>query len=98
MERSERVATVRATFIWDDVGSWEALSRTRPADPAGNVAVGAAHAVDARDNVVFAEEGEVVLFGVDDLVVVRTRDRTLVLPRARAADLKTLLGALGAPS
>jgi mannose-1-phosphate guanylyltransferase len=94
MERSERVATVRATFTWDDVGSWEALSRTRPADPAGNVAVGAAHAVQSRDNVVFAEDGEVVLFGVEDLVVVRTRERTLVLPRGRAADLKTLVAEL----
>ncbi len=94
MERSERVATVRATFSWDDVGSWEALSRTRPPDERGNVAVGTARAVDARGNVVFSEEGEVVLFGVEDLVVVRTRDKTLVLPRGRAADLKTLLAEL----
>ena len=94
MERSARVATVRATFTWDDVGSWEALSRTRAPDAHGNVAVGKSRAVDARDNVVFAEEGEVVLFGVDDLVVVRTRDTTLVLPRGRAADLKTLLAEL----
>jgi len=91
MERSERVATVRATFEWDDVGSWEALSRSRPADAAGNVAVGAARAVDAEGNVVYAEQGEVVLFGVRDLVVVRTADKTLVLPRERAADLKTLV-------
>lgn len=94
MERSARVATVRATFTWDDVGSWEALSRTRARDSRGNVAVGRARAVDAQDNVVFSEQGEVVLFGVHDLVVVRTADKTLVLPRARAADLKTLLGEL----
>jgi mannose-1-phosphate guanylyltransferase len=91
MERSERVATVSATFAWDDVGSWEALSRTRPADARGNVSVGVASVVESSDNVVFAADGEVVLFGVSDLVVVRTRDTTLVLPRDRAADLKTLL-------
>jgi mannose-1-phosphate guanylyltransferase len=95
MERSERVATVRATFTWDDVGSWEALARTRTADENGNVAVGESRTVDATNNVVFSEEGEVVLFDVDDLVVVRTADTTLVLPRARAADLKTLLAKLG---
>jgi mannose-1-phosphate guanylyltransferase len=94
MERSARVATVGATFAWDDVGSWEALSRTRESDAEGNVIVGTGHAVDSRGNVVFAESGSVVLFGVDDLVVVRTGDVTLVLPRERAADLKTLLGAL----
>jgi mannose-1-phosphate guanylyltransferase len=96
MERSERVATVAATFKWDDVGSWEALSRTRPADAAGNVTVGSARVVEASGNVVFCEGGSVVLFGVDELVVVRTSDTTLVLPRDRAADLKTLLTALEA--
>jgi mannose-1-phosphate guanylyltransferase len=95
MERSDRVATVRATFTWDDVGSWEALSRTRAADANGNVSVGTTHVVEAKDNVVFSEQGDVVLFGVNDLVVVRSGQTTLVLPRSRAADLKTLLGELG---
>jgi mannose-1-phosphate guanylyltransferase len=85
---------VRATFTWDDVGSWEALSRTRAGDAHGNVSVGKARVVDAKDNVVFSEQGDVVLFGVEDLVVVRTANTTLVLPRSRAADLKTLLGEL----
>ena len=95
MERSARVATVGATFEWDDVGSWEALSRTREADADANVFVGAGRAVDAHGNVVFAEAGSVILFGTDELVVVRTEELTLVLPRARAAELKTLLNALG---
>lgn len=94
MERSERVATVAATFRWDDVGSWEALSRTRPSDADGNVGVGDARLVDASGNVIFAEEGSVVLFGAENLVVVRTADTTLVMPRERAADLKTLLARL----
>jgi mannose-1-phosphate guanylyltransferase len=59
------------------------------------VSVGTAHTVDAKDNVVFSEQGDVVLYGVHDLVVVRTANTTLVLPRSRAADLKTLLGELG---
>jgi mannose-1-phosphate guanylyltransferase len=94
MERSERVATVAATFTWDDVGSWEALSRTRQPDGAGNVGLGDARMVDAAGNVVFSEQGTVVLFGVDGLVVVRTGETTLVMPRERAADLKTLLAEL----
>ncbi len=83
-----------ATFAWDDVGSWEALSRTQPADEHGNVILGPGQAVDAHGNIVFAEGGEVVLFGARDLVVVRTGDKTVVLPRERAASLKDLLAAL----
>lgn len=96
MERSERVGVVRATFSWDDVGSWEALGRTRDGDDEGNVILGAGRLVDARHNIVFSEEdgGSVVVFGADDLIVVRTGDTTMVLPRDRAADLKTLLARL----
>ena len=96
LERSRRVAAVDATFRWDDVGSWEALSRTRPADARGNVGVGAVHQVDCDHTVAWGEEGPVVLWGVEGLVVVRAGGVTLVCPRERAADLKTLLAQLPA--
>ncbi len=94
LERSDRVGSVRATFEWDDVGSWEALARTRSPDEAGNVLVGDVHAVEAEGNVVLAEEGAVALFGVEGLVVVRTPAATLVTTRERSAELKRLLAAL----
>jgi mannose-1-phosphate guanylyltransferase len=95
MERSDRVACVKAGFAWDDVGSWEALRRTHRSDPSGNVVHGPSSVVGGSGNVVWSEGGRVVLFGVDDLVVVRTGDTTLVMPRQRAADLKDLLRELG---
>jgi len=91
LARSARVATLRATFRWDDVGAWEALRRTRTSDEAGNVCVGQTHVVDSRRNVVFADEGPIVLFGVEDLVVVRTADVTMVTTRERSPALKDLL-------
>ena len=91
LERSGRVATLRATFRWDDVGAWEALTRTRAGDAAGNVAVGDVHVVDGRNNVVVAEGAPVVVFGVNDLVVVRTEGVTLVTSRERSPELKDLL-------
>ena len=94
MERTDRAATVRAQFAWDDVGSWEALSRTRTPDDDGNVAEGPTAIVEGRGNVVYTESGRVVLFGVDDLVVVQAGGSTLVMPRERAADLKNLLAEL----
>lgn len=91
LERSRRVAVARATFRWDDVGTWDALGRTREADAQGNVTEGDAHVVDSRNCVAWSEDGAVVVFGADDLVVVRTARVTLVAPRSRAADLKALL-------
>lgn len=94
MERSQAVEVALATFAWDDVGSWSALARTREADDRGNVLVGSARAVDAARNVVWVEDGRVVLFDVDDLIVVRTGDVTMVTRRSAAPDLKKLVSRL----
>lgn len=94
LERSDRVASIRATFEWDDVGGWEALCRTFPADEDGNVALGSVFLKEARKNIVMAEKGDVVLFGVEGLVVVRSGDIVLVAERDRTPELKTLLESL----
>jgi mannose-1-phosphate guanylyltransferase len=91
LERSARVASVAATFDWDDVGSWEGLARSREADANGNVVLGSGHVVDGENNVIYVEGGTVVTFGVNDLVVVRCGDITLVSTTERAPDLKRLL-------
>lgn len=94
LERSRAVGVVRADFAWDDVGAWDAVGRTRGGDAAGNVAEGDAHFVDARNNIAWADDGSVVIFGADDLVVVRSGGITFVAPRARTADLKRMLAQL----
>ncbi|MCJ7628967.1 MAG: sugar phosphate nucleotidyltransferase [Longimicrobiales bacterium] len=94
LERSDRVATLKATFRWDDVGAWEALSRTRTADASGNVLLGSVQAVDSRENIVMTENGTVVLYGVEGLAVVQSGDIVLVADRSRTPDLKKLLETL----
>lgn len=91
MERSDRVGVVRATFQWDDVGAWDSVFRTRAVDEAGNALLGDAYAVDTRDSVLYADDGPVVAFGVDGLVIVRTAGVTFVADRERAPDLKAML-------
>jgi len=94
LERTDNVVVIPGSFGWDDVGTWAALARVRTHDAAGNAANGPVHLVDARDNVVQAEGNDVVLYGVQDLVVVVRDGLTLVTTTERAADLKTLLDAL----
>lgn len=94
LERSDRVVVLAGDFGWDDVGTWAALRRVRPQDADGNAMNGRVYAHDASGNVVHAEHGTVVLYGVSDLVVVTQDDLLLVTTVDRAADLKALLDAL----
>src|SRR4029079_3936499 len=70
LERSNRVMVMPGDFDWDDVGTWGSLRRVRARDKGGNAMTGGAHAVHANGNVVHADGTHVVLYGVDDLVVV----------------------------
>jgi mannose-1-phosphate guanylyltransferase len=96
LERSTRVMVVRGDFAWSDVGTWSALRTVRNADEHGNVPSGVTYLRDSTGNVVHAEGPAVVLYGVDDLVVVSTSGVTLVTTVERAAELKSLLDVLPA--
>jgi mannose-1-phosphate guanylyltransferase len=94
LERSSKVLVIPGDFGWDDVGTWGALLRVRSSDEWGNATAGRAFLLESSGNVVHAEETNVVLFGVDDLVVVSRPGLTLVTTVDRSAELKTLVDAL----
>ncbi|MEO0483696.1 MAG: mannose-1-phosphate guanylyltransferase [Planctomycetota bacterium] len=91
---SASICAVSMDVRWLDVGSWPSYAETLTPDAAGNRTSGAG-AVVAHDckNVltVGAEPGHTVaLLGCEDLIVVHTKEATLVMPRAKAQDLKLL--------
>ena len=94
LERSTEVTVLPGDFGWDDVGTWDALGRVRDKDEFGNVTSGSVHMLDCCDNVVRADSSRVVMYGVDNLVVVSHNGMTLVTTREKAADLKRLVESL----
>ncbi|HET9453934.1 MAG TPA: sugar phosphate nucleotidyltransferase, partial [Gemmatimonadaceae bacterium] len=96
LERSSKVLVASGDFGWDDVGTWDALHRVRRRDESDNASSGEVFVLDAAANVVHAEGQQVVLYGVNDLVVVAQDGLTLVTTRDRAADLKKLVESLPA--
>ena len=94
LERTDRVMVLPGDFGWDDVGTWSALGRVRQLDPAGNATSGSVFVQDAERNVVHAESGTVVVYGVSDLVIVMKDGLALITTRERSADLKRLIESL----
>lgn len=100
LERSDRVLVVPGSFDWDDVGTWAALRRVRRVDRSKNATHGSVHAVEAENNVVHSVNTTVVLYGVNDLVVVAEPGSNgrpgvvMVTTVDRSVDLKKLVDAL----
>ncbi len=96
MERAENVAAVRATFDWDDVGSWLALERHIKPDAMDNHCDGAFVGKDAAGCIVDSDAGIVAALGVKDLVIVRAGDAVLVADRNRLDGIKEMLALIAA--
>lgn len=91
MEGSKRALVARAGFGWDDLGSWAALATPEARDESGNVVRGEAVLHDCTNVIAFADGGLVAGLGVEDLVIVRTKDVTLVCPRDRAQEVRAIV-------
>ncbi len=91
MEKASKVAVVRASFGWGDVGSWTAIERLSKKDKNGNTVIGDAISLDTKDSIIVADKGVVGTIGISNLVVVHTKDATLVLPKNRAQDVKEIV-------
>jgi mannose-1-phosphate guanylyltransferase/mannose-6-phosphate isomerase len=96
MEKTDRAAIVAGDFRWSDIGSWDALFDIAARDGDGNVLQGPVITMDAADCVVHSDGRLTTLIGVKDLVVVSTSDAVMVVPRARAQEVRELVAKLKA--
>lgn len=96
MEHLDEVVTLPLDCGWSDLGSWEALLEVLPGDEDGNVTRGEIISLDCSRSLLFAEGGVVAALGVEDLVVVRTDDAVLVVPRDRTQEIRRIVAALEA--
>jgi mannose-1-phosphate guanylyltransferase/mannose-6-phosphate isomerase len=96
LEKTDRAAVVAGDFRWSDIGSWDALFDIAPHDAQGNVVQGPAVTMDAADCVIHSDGQLIAVLGVKDLVIVSTSDAVMVVPRARAQEVRELVAKLKA--
>jgi mannose-1-phosphate guanylyltransferase len=93
MEKSSRIAAVCGAFFWDDIGSWEAMSRIHTKNSRGTVAVGASvFESGCSDSIIYNSSNRLVAsLGLDNTVLVVTPDAILAVARPLLPDLKKYL-------
>jgi mannose-1-phosphate guanylyltransferase len=89
------VAVVEMPVQWLDVGSWPALAETLDTDEHNNATQAPVYVLlDSDDNILVSDDPEhlVTTIGVSDMIVVHTKDATLVCPKSESQRVKDLVG------
>jgi mannose-1-phosphate guanylyltransferase/mannose-6-phosphate isomerase len=91
MEKTSEAVVVPLAAGWSDVGSWAALHEASEPDAHGNVSRGDVICEDSKGCYLYSESRLVAAVGLEDHVVVETKDAVLVAPRSRVQDVKKLV-------
>ena len=91
MEKTADAVMVPLDAGWSDIGSWSALWDVSPKDAHGNVFKGDVLSHESQNSYVHADSRLVTLVGVDDLVVVETKDAVLVAHKDKVQDVKKIV-------
>ena len=98
MEGAHKVALIPAGGLgWNDVGSWDSFFETRPVDKNGNIFANCEPlALETSNTLVFDDSQErlIVTLGVDDLVIVETKDVLLVCRRDQGQKIRGIVEGL----
>lgn len=96
MEKTDRTALVPLDAGWSDVGTWDALFDAAERDEAENAVRGDVLLRDASRCYVRAESGMIALAGIEDIIVVSTKDATLVGKRGESNSVREVVQQLAA--
>ncbi|MFV8383024.1 mannose-1-phosphate guanylyltransferase/mannose-6-phosphate isomerase [Vibrio parahaemolyticus] len=96
MEKTHDALVVPMNAGWSDVGSFSALWEVSAKDDLGNVAVGDVLTEQTSNSYIYAQNKLVSTVGVDNLVVIETKDAVLVANKDKVQDVKNIVNQLKA--
>lgn len=94
MEKTKDAVVVPMNAQWSDVGSWSALWEVNSKDEDGNVIRGDVLTTQTRNSYIYAQHKLVSTVGVNDLVIVETKDAVLVANKSQVQDVKSIVAQL----
>jgi mannose-1-phosphate guanylyltransferase len=90
MEKTSDAAVVPISAGWSDIGSWTSLWDLSEKDEDGNVIYGDVKTLRTKNSLVKTDTHLVATIGVDDLVVVATKDALMVAHKNSVQDVKVI--------
>ncbi|MGI9272576.1 MAG: mannose-1-phosphate guanylyltransferase/mannose-6-phosphate isomerase [Woeseiaceae bacterium] len=94
MEKTDNAMMIPLDAGWSDVGTFGALHDVRTADELGNVIDGDVITHDVSNAFIQAESQLIAVVGLDNIIVIQTKDSTLVVDKASSQDVKHIVDEL----
>ncbi|MDR4497604.1 MAG: NTP transferase domain-containing protein [Candidatus Scalindua sp.] len=95
MEKISNVKMIEADFGWDDVGSWLAVERLNSPDQQNNIVLGKHCGINSHGNIIVGDQERLITtLNVSDMIIVNTKDVTLVCDKNNAEDIKKMIDVL----
>ncbi|MCD9477849.1 mannose-1-phosphate guanylyltransferase/mannose-6-phosphate isomerase [Photobacterium phosphoreum] len=96
MEKTQDAVVVPMDANWSDVGSWSSLWEVNPKDIDGNAIRGDVLTQNTTNSYIYSQNKLVATVGVEDLIVVETKDAVLVAHKDKVQDVKGIVEQLKA--
>ncbi|KGF73229.1 mannose-1-phosphate guanylyltransferase [Neosynechococcus sphagnicola sy1] len=92
MEKTQQACVVPVSFSWDDLGDWNALERLLPAHE-GNIEQAQHWGLNTQGSILYNTDPDelIVTLGVENLVIVRDGNVTLIADKQQTQDIKQVL-------
>ena len=96
MEKADNVYVIPASFAWSDLGTWNSAWENMEKDYFNNAVAGKmVMVVDAKNCMVHVPDNKlVVLQGLDDFIVVDTKDVLLICKKEKEQEIKEYVAEL----
>ncbi len=91
MEHTKSAIVIPVDIGWSDVGSWSALSEMQDGNAEENVLQGDVYTDNVQNSLIRAESRFVAVIGLDNLVVVETKDAVLIVNKDQVQRVKNVV-------
>lgn len=94
MEDTTNAVIIPMNASWSDIGSWSSIHDIRSKDSNGNAVRGDAMVIDSKGSLIQSDDRLTAAIGVEDLIIISTKDALLVAHKKASQETKTIVDKL----
>lgn len=90
MEKASNLFVLPSEFGWNDLGTWTSFEEVLEPELGNTIISGKVKGIQSKNNLVFSNNSEIYLLGVEDLVIVETNGKIMISHKNSISDIKKL--------